>query len=399
MVTETLQFCVLLPRGYAAREIRISHGRARRGKIGRRCPTARTAQAGIFMAEILLENISKSFGDHTVLKDLSLAVRDGECFTLIGPSGCGKTVLLRIMAGFETLDAGRMSIGGEVVADAESGTALPPEQRSLGVVFQDYAVWPHMTVRQNVGYPLKIARRDAAEAAALVQKSIDDVNLTGMEDRLPSQLSGGQQQRVALARALVAQPSLLLLDEPLNNLDANLREEMRFEIKALQKNLGVTILYVTHDQEIALAISDRMALLDEQGAIRQIGTPEELFATPADEFVFSFLGMSNFLRATVDDGVATIDGHVFPLEPQAGLAGEVRVGFRPSDVQLARQGQGLQATVRRASFLGAFTDYQLDVCGQQVRTAVDTHEALARDLLLHEGDECVINLRGAHWFS
>ena len=351
------------------------------------------------MAEILLENISKSFGDHTVLKDLSLAVRDGECFTLIGPSGCGKTVLLRIMAGFETLDAGRMSIGGEVVADAESGTALPPEQRSLGVVFQDYAVWPHMTVRQNVGYPLKIARRDAAEAAALVQKSIDDVNLTGMEDRLPSQLSGGQQQRVALARALVAQPSLLLLDEPLNNLDANLREEMRCEIKALQKNLGVTILYVTHDQEIALAISDRMALLDEQGAIRQIGTPEELFATPADEFVFSFLGMSNFLRATVDDGVATIDGHVFPLEPQAGLAGEVRVGFRPSDVQLARQGQGLRATVRRASFLGAFTDYQLDVCGQQVRTAVDTHEALARDLLLHEGDECVINLRGAHWFS
>lgn len=351
------------------------------------------------MAEILLENISKSFGDHTVLKDLSLAVRDGECFTLIGPSGCGKTVLLRIMAGFETLDAGRMSIGGEVVADAESGTALPPEQRSLGVVFQDYAVWPHMTVRQNVGYPLKIARRDAAEAAALVQKSIDDVNLTGMEDRLPSQLSGGQQQRVALARALVAQPSLLLLDEPLNNLDANLREEMRFEIKALQKNLGVTILYVTHDQEIALAISDRMALLDEQGAIRQIGTPEELFATPADEFVFSFLGMSNFLRATVDGGVATIDGHVFPLEPQAGLAGEVRVGFRPSDVQLARQGQGLRATVRRASFLGAFTDYQLDVCGQQVRTAVDTHEALAHDLLLHEGDECVINLRGAHWFS
>ena len=351
------------------------------------------------MAEILLENISKSFGDHTVLKDLSLAVRDGECFTLIGPSGCGKTVLLRIMAGFETLDAGRMSIGGEVVADAESGTALPPEQRSLGVVFQDYAVWPHMTVRQNVGYPLKIARRDAAEATALVQKSIDDVNLTGMEDRLPSQLSGGQQQRVALARALVAQPSLLLLDEPLNNLDANLREEMRFEIKALQKNLGVTILYVTHDQEIALAISDRMALLDEQGAIRQIGTPEELFATPADEFVFSFLGMSNFLRATVDGGVATIDGHVFPLAPQAGLAGEVRVGFRPSDVQLARQGQGVRATVRRASFLGAFTDYQLDVCGQQVRTAVDTHEALARDLLLHEGDECVINLRGAHWFS
>ena len=335
------------------------------------------------MAEILIENISKSFGDHTVLKDLSLTVRDGECFTLIGPSGCGKTVLLRIMAGFETLDAGRMSIDGEVVADAQSGTALPPEQRSLGVVFQDYAVWPHMTVRQNVGYPLKIARRDPAEAAALVQKSIDDVNLTGMEDRLPSQLSGGQQQRVALARALVAQPSLLLLDEPLNNLDANLREEMRFEIKELQKNLGVTILYVTHDQEIALAISDRMALLDEQGGIRQVGTPEELFSAPADEFVFSFLGMSNFLRVNVAGGLASLGG----------------CAFRPSDVQLSRQGEGLRATVRRASFLGAFTDYQLDVCGQHVRTAVDTHEALARDLLLAEGDECVINLRNAHWFS
>ena len=351
------------------------------------------------MAEILIENISKSFGDLMVLKDLSLTVRDGECFTLIGPSGCGKTVLLRIMAGFETLDAGRMSIGGEVVADAQSGTALPPEHRSLGVVFQDYAVWPHMTVRQNVGYPLKIARRDPVEAAALVQKSIDDVNLTGMEDRLPSQLSGGQQQRVALARALVAQPSLLLLDEPLNNLDANLREEMRFEIKELQKNLGVTILYVTHDQEIALAISDRMALLDEQGAIRQVGTPEELFSAPADEFVFSFLGMSNFLRVNVAGGLANLEGCVFPLVPQAGLSGEARVGFRPSDVQLSRQGEGLRATVRRASFLGAFTDYQLDVCGQQVRTALDTHEALARDLLLAEGDECVINLRNAHWFS
>lgn len=210
-------------------------------------------------------------------------------------------MLLRIIAGFEALDGGSMRIGSEVVADAKTGAFLPAEQRSLGVVFQDYAVWPHMTVRQNVGYPLKIAKTNPAEAAALVQKSIDDVNLTGMEDRLPSQLSGGQQQRVALARALVAQPSLLLLDEPLNNLDANLREEMRFEIKTLQKNLGVTILYVTHDQEIALAISDRMAVMDAQGALRQVGTPTELFARPVDEFVFSFLGMSNFLHVRVQN--------------------------------------------------------------------------------------------------
>jgi iron(III) transport system ATP-binding protein len=284
-----------------------------------------------------------------------------------------------------------------VLFDSARGVNLPPQKRGVGLMFQHYALFPTMTVMENIACGLRA--RKLTDARARTDALVHKLHLQGLEKLYPAQLSGGQQQRVALARALVAQPSLLLLDEPLNNLDANLREEMRFEIKAMQKNLGVTILYVTHDQEIALAISDRMALLDEQGAIRQIGTPEELFATPADEFVFSFLGMSNFLRATVDGGVATIDGHVFPLAPQAGLAGEVRVGFRPSDVQLGRQGQGLRATVRRASFLGAFTDYQLDVCGQQVRTAVDTHEALARDLLLHDGDECVVNLRGAHWFS
>ena len=351
------------------------------------------------MAEIVLDNISKSYGEHKVLQNLSLKLEDGECFTLIGPSGCGKTVLLRIIAGFEALDGGSMRIGSEVVADAKTGAFLPAEQRSLGVVFQDYAVWPHMTVRQNVGYPLKIAKTNPAEAAALVQKSIDDVNLTGMEDRLPSQLSGGQQQRVALARALVAQPSLLLLDEPLNNLDANLREEMRFEIKTLQKNLGVTILYVTHDQEIALAISDRMAVMDAQGALRQVGTPTELFARPVDEFVFSFLGMSKFLHVRVQNGAAELAGQAFPLLPEAGSSGDLRVGFRPSDVVLRREGQGLRAKVHRASFLGAFMDYQLEVGGQYLRTALDTHEALANGLLLQEGEDCVFTLRNAHWFK
>ena len=353
------------------------------------------------MAEILIENISKSFGDHTVLKDLSLTVRDGECFTLIGPSGCGKTVLLRIMAGFETLDAGRMSIGGEVVADAQSGTALPPEQRSLGVVFQDYAVWPHMTVRQNVGYPLKIARRDAAEAAALVQKSIDDVNLTGMEDRLPSQLSGGQQQRVALARALVAQPSLLLLDEPLNNLDANLREEMRFEIKVLQQKTGVTIFYVTHDQEIALGIADRIAVMDETGKLRQIGTPEDIYERPSDDFVFRFLGIANFLQVR-REGEAWLLGET--REPWVGQmpdkAGTIMTaGFRPSDVDLSRAGEGLPGTIRRASFLGAQFDYLIEIAGTMIRAALPSHECLARDLMFNEGDPCRVHLASVQWFE
>jgi len=205
------------------------------------------------MADVRLEGVSKSYGTHAVLTGLSLDVRHGECFTLLGPSGCGKTVLLRLIAGFEKPDGGAIRIGDRAVSNAGAGVNVPPNERDLGVVFQDYAVWPHMTVFDNVAYPLKLAQVPAAELRSRTLEAVALVNLGGLEERLPSQLSGGQQQRVALARALVARPSLMLLDEPLCNLDANLREEMRFEIKALQKRLGITILYVTHDQEIALA--------------------------------------------------------------------------------------------------------------------------------------------------
>ena len=203
---------------------------------------------------IRVENVSKGYPGHPVLQNLSLTLKKGECFTLLGPSGCGKTVLLRLLAGFESADAGKIYIGDTLVNDPEARIAVPPENRGLGVVFQDYAVWPHMTVFENVAYPLKIADRPKDEIKERVMRMIDIVGMNGLDKRLPSELSGGQQQRVALARALVADPALLLLDEPLSNLDANLREEMRFEIKELQKKLGVTVLYVTHDQEIGLAI-------------------------------------------------------------------------------------------------------------------------------------------------
>ena len=223
------------------------------------------------MATIQFEGIAKRYGQHHVLDNLSLSIPHGECFTLLGPSGCGKTVLLRLIAGFEAPDTGIIRIGDAVVADARSGLTISPDSRGLGVVFQDYAVWPHMTVFDNVSYPLKLAGKTPREIADRVMHTIGLVNMTGLEKRLPSELSGGQQQRVALARALVASPSLMLLDEPLSNLDANLREEMRFEIRELQRKLDITVLYVTHDQEIALAISDRMAIMDANGAIRQIG--------------------------------------------------------------------------------------------------------------------------------
>ncbi len=356
------------------------------------------------MATIRVQGLAKAYGKHQVHRDLDLTVEHGECFTLLGPSGCGKTVLLRLIAGFETPDAGSIRIGDVLVSDPAAGANVPPDQRDLGVVFQDYAVWPHMTVYQNVGYPLKIAKVPPAELERRTLDAIAMVNMKGLEKRLPSELSGGQQQRVALARALVANPSLMLLDEPLSNLDANLREEMRFEIKELQRKLGITVLYVTHDQEIALAISDRMAVLDHQGKVRQIGAPTEIFERPADSFVFNFLGIANFLPVRNDGGrfLAGKGDQPIPWTAPEGSAGEWVAGFRPSDVRIGRPGgggQGLRGVVKRASFLGAMMDYLVEVDGAPLRTALETHEALAGNLMFAEGEECAIAFRDLHWFD
>jgi iron(III) transport system ATP-binding protein len=353
------------------------------------------------MAGVHIDGVSKQYAGRRIFSGLSLELHDGECFTLLGPSGCGKTVLLRLIAGFEVPDSGRIAIGGEAVADAATGHALPPERRGLGVVFQDYAVWPHMNVFDNVAYPLKIAGVDSVALSERTLRAIDLVGLTGLDTRLPSQLSGGQQQRVALARALVSEPRLLLLDEPLNNLDANLREEMRFEIKALQKKLGVTILYVTHDQEIALGIADRLAVMDETGVLRQIGAPEEVYEHPADDFVFRFLGIANFLPVRRDGDALYIGGSSdrWVGEPPDQPGALLTAGFRPSDVILARTGDGLLGTIRRASFLGAQVDYLIDIAGTLVRAALPSHECLARDLLFVEGDPCRVALASVHWFA
>ena len=250
---------------------------------------------------IKVENVAKGYAKHQVLQNLDLNIKKGERFTLLGPSGCGKTVLIRLIAGHEVPDAGKISIDN-IVADSSSGEYIPPERRGLGIVFQDYAVWPHMTVYENIAYPLKMEKRPKDEIDKLVMDMVEIVGMKGLEKRLPSELSGGQQQRVALARALVSDPSVMLLDEPLSNLDANLREEMSFEIKALQRKFGITVMYVTHDQEVALAISDRIAIMDAQGHIRQIGTPYEIFEKPADLFIFKFMGIANFLAVKEANG-------------------------------------------------------------------------------------------------
>ncbi len=350
------------------------------------------------MATISLRNIRKSYGSHTVLDGLSLTIEHGECFTLLGPSGCGKTVLLRLIAGFEAPDAGSILIGDQAVTDIQAGIDLPPNDRGLGVVFQEYAVWPHMSVFDNIAYPLKLQNRPQAEIKDRVMEAVRQVNLTDLEQRLPSQLSGGQQQRVALARALVARPPLMLLDEPLNNLDANLREEMRFEIKELQKALGITILYVTHDQEIGLAISDRLAIMDEKGAIRQIGTPQQIFEQPADDYVFRFMGVANFLPASFREGQVRIGSQSLAATSTPPQAGDWMLGCRPSEIELTHKGDGLTGLVKRASFLGATMDYLVEVDGVPVRVLQDTHEALNKGELLQESQPCRVAFHNLHWF-
>jgi iron(III) transport system ATP-binding protein len=350
---------------------------------------------------IRVENVSKGYPGHPVLQNLSLTLKKGECFTLLGPSGCGKTVLLRLLAGFESADAGKIFIGDTLVNDPEARIAVPPENRGLGVVFQDYAVWPHMTVFENVAYPLKIADRPKDEIKERVMRMIDIVGMKGLDKRLPSELSGGQQQRVALARALVADPALLLLDEPLSNLDANLREEMRFEIKELQRQLGVTVLYVTHDQEIGLAISDRVAIMNAEGAIQQIGTPWEIFEQPVNPFVFNFMGIANFIDVRREENSFLVGkgSQPIPWESPVGDATEWVAAFRPSDVRIARSGDGLHGVIRRANFLGAMMDYLIEIDGAHLRTSIETHHAIAQDLMFKAGDECSLSFLSLHWFE
>ena len=239
------------------------------------------------MSEIKLVNVKKSFGKVEVLKGFTETFADGEFITLLGPSGCGKTTMLRLIAGFDRPTSGEIWIGGTPVSTEEE--FVPPEKRGLGMVFQSYAVWPHMNVFKNVAYPLKLRKVPKDEIREKVQQMLAVVNMEELEERMPDELSGGQQQRVALARALIAEPEVLLLDEPLSNLDAKLRESMRREIKELQKRLGISIIYVTHDQSEALTMSDRVVVLND-GVIQQSGTPKEIFNSPANSFVDEFVG-------------------------------------------------------------------------------------------------------------
>jgi len=308
------------------------------------------------MVEVKLENIVKRFEGTTALKGISLEIHEGELFTLLGPSGCGKSTTLRIIAGLEFPDEGDIYFGGEKV------TYLPSNVRRAVMVFQNYALWPHMSVFDNIAYGLKLKKMPKEEIVKKVEWALELVKLKGFENRYPTQLSGGQQQRVAIARALVVEPRVLLLDEPLSNLDAKLRLEMRSEIRRIQRELGITVIYVTHDQEEAMAISDRIAVMNV-GTVEQVGTPKEIYEEPKTEFVASFMGKTNVIPAEVverngDKVTVEFDGIRLDGLKYKGESDKVVVVIRPERIRVnpGDNTVSLRGKVDLIEYYGFFTE-------------------------------------------
>ena len=303
--------------------------------------------------EVIIKEAVKRYGDFTALNGVSLDIREGEFFTLLGPSGCGKTTLLRMIAGFNSIEGGDFFFGEKRINDVAA------HKRDIGMVFQNYAIFPHLTVKENVAYGLKARKTPKKEIEKRVAEALELVQISHLADRKPNELSGGQQQRVALARAFVIEPSVLLMDEPLSNLDAKLRVQMRTVIKKLQRRLGITTIYVTHDQEEALAISDRIAVMKD-GNIMQIGTPNEIYAKPQNPFVAGFIGVSNFLDCEVKNDEVTIQGEMTIRIPvRKEYVGKGKLSARPE--QLFFSEAGMPGKILFSTFLGDFIEYEVEL--------------------------------------
>lgn len=354
-------------------------------------------------AQLRLSGVTRKFDDVIAVDRIDLDVRPGEIFALLGPSGCGKSTSLRMVAGLEKIDEGSIAMRGNTLADAGQGTFLPSEKRNIAMVFQSYAIWPHMTVAQNVGFPLRMRRVKRAERRRRVEEILEITGLGALADRPATLLSGGQQQRVALARALVYTPDLLLLDEPLSNLDAKLRTQMRREIRRLNQELGITMLFVTHDQDEALSLADRLAVMNK-GKIEQVGRPTELYEHPKTAFVRDFLG-----RLVVVEGVVTGDtgkgrilldtgalrvGEIVGADVPAGLGEGDRVGvhLRPEDVDIKAAGvdgpapNQVAGRVLSSVYLGDSFEYVLDIAGSNVLLSAP------RRVVHQPGDEVVVEV-------
>ena len=314
--------------------------------------------------EVRLEGITKSFGDFTAVNNLNVTIDDGTLAGLLGPSGCGKSTTLYMIAGLEKPTSGRIYFGDEDVTD------LPPEKRGIGLVFQNYALYPHMTVRQNIMFPLENAKVPKAEALKTAQEMADLVQIGHLMDRKPGEISGGQQQRVAIARAIAKKPRVLLLDEPLSNLDARLRLETREEIRRIQQETGITTIFVTHDQEEAMSITDTIVLMKD-GVLQQKEAPQEMYRKPANQFVASFMGTPpmGFLTGKVENHKIMIGSSV--LSEMEAADGEVIIGVRPESWRLSEH-EGMDATVTMVEVIGRDTLMTVEVEGQKIRCLIDS---------------------------
>jgi putative spermidine/putrescine transport system ATP-binding protein len=342
--------------------------------------TARTA------VEVRMEGLRRHYGPVVALDGLDLTMAPGELVALLGPSGCGKTTTLRLVAGLEDADAGRITVGGKDVIH------LPASKRDMGMVFQAYSLFPHMTVRQNVAFGLRLRRVSPAERDRRALEMLELVGLSTQADRYPHQISGGQQQRVALARALAIEPQVLLLDEPLSALDAKVRAQLRDQIRRIQLEVGITTLFVTHDQEEALAIADRVGVMRD-GKLEQLAAPTEVYSRPATPFVAEFVGLTNRLAGTVGGGTVTVRGRDLPLVDASTPAGQVIALVRPEAVTLASDSSGesgpLTGTVIASTFLGATSRVTVDLGDTTIMAQLSTSDATA----LSAGSRVALSIR------
>jgi iron(III) transport system ATP-binding protein len=347
--------------------------------------------------KIRIFNLRKLYGKVVAVDGVTFTVGDKEFFSLLGPSGCGKSTVLRCVAGLEEPTEGEIDIGAARMNSTAEGINVPTEHRPIGMVFQNYAVWPHMTVGENVAYPLKLKKLPKQAIARKLTDSLNTVGLERLKERYPSQLSGGEQQRVALARALIKQPEVLLLDEPLSNLDAKLREQMRFELKDLQRRTGIPILYVTHDQAEALTMSDRLAVMNA-GRIVQLGAPAEIYSHPADRFVADFIGIMNFLAGRIlsrngkEATVEFLGSHRLNVADGGELTGQCVVAVRPEDISLSRTGP-IRCRVAVRYYSGNFIDYKVEADRALLRVQTPKTE------ILKEGEETGLVIHRAMLFA
>lgn len=331
------------------------------------------------MASVRFENITFRYGSNTILEDFSLEIEESQIMGIVGPSGCGKTTLMRCLCGFIKPEKGNIYVGDNCFFSADKRINIAPEKRNIGVVFQDYAVWPHLTVYENIIYPMKKRNVPKDEINKRAAYALSQVRMTGYEKHLPSQLSGGQQQRVAIARALVSSDKLIVLDEPITNLDLKLREEMLEEIRSIQRNIGTTIIYITHDQEAALKLCDRIAIMEQHGSICQVGTDEEIIYKPANKFVYAFMGVSNFIPVVKKPDCVYINAGEYMkvnLDAPAEIKEDIGyvMGVRPADI-LFSESSPVKGEITSVTFLGNLYNYFVRLGNMEIRVQRNTSDA------------------------